>query len=388
MKFYQNKLAIAILGAVIAAPAMAGDQSKAPGFSEIDSNSDKRLDQNELQSAASVLNTEAQTLIDRYDRDQDNSLSKKEYKNAVKQEMKAKKETAGLQSTDDNSLASGERSQITVDQKPAKVTVHKPAAQVTVKQPQPEVTITTRDPEVQVNQPDPEVTVDQAQPDVSVNQSAPEVAVDQSEPVVDIEQQEPDVQISEREPAVVIEDREVQPVDRQGDQAISAVEDGERINTPVAGMAPRSATSPEPDTDDALAAMEDDSTMQEVPSSYNTNTEEESSQASLYTMSLDELRSGDIMDSDGEKFGSITDVMIKRDGRGAGLVLTRADDNTILFAPLNAIDKSDGELVLKSESEAGEVGPEGEYSLTDYISAPNDAETLGEALSRNPLSTR
>lgn len=387
MKFYQNKLAIAVLGAIISAPAMAGDKSKAPEFSELDTNSDKRLQQSELQSAASNWNTEAETLIQRYDRNQDSALSKREYKAAIKQERKANKETAGLQSAEENELAAGERSQITVDQKPAQVKVHKPAAQVTVKQPQPEVTITTRDPEVEVSQPDPEVSVDQAEPDVSVNQAAPEVAVDQSEPRVEIDQEEPEVEVTERQPAVAIEDRPVQPEEPQSDQRITNVEDGERIRAPLAGTGPRSETSPETNSDDALANMETDPTTQEVPAAYNRSSES-ASQSELYTMSLDELRSGDIMDSNGEKYGSITDVMIKRDGRGAGLVLTRADDNTILFAPLNAIGERDGDLVLKSESEAGEVGPEGEYSLNDYISAPNDAETLGEAMSTNPVSTR
>lgn len=387
MKFYQTKLAIAVLGTIMAAPAMAGDKSKAPDFSELDSNNDKRLELNELQSTASNLNTEAETLIQRNDRNQDSALSKREYKTAIKQEMKAKKETAGLQSEENDELAAGERSQITVDQKPAKVNIHKPAAQVTVKQPQPEVTITTRDPEVEVSQPDPEVSVDQAEPDVSVNQAAPEVAVDQSEPVVDVDQEEPEVEITEREPAVAIEERSVQPEESQSDQPITNVEDGERIRAPLAGTDPRSATGPETSSDDTLADMETDASTREVPAAYNTESEP-SSQSDLYTMSLDELRSGDIMDSDGEKYGSITDVMIKRDGRGAGLVLTRADDKTILFAPLNAIGKRDDRLVLNSESEAGEVGPEGEYSLNDYISAPNDAETLGEAMNSNPASTR
>lgn len=326
-------------------------------------------------------------MLQRYDRNQDSVLSESEYQAAVGQEMQIGQETAGIQNSESSELAAGERSQITVNQKPAKVTVHKPAAQVTVKQPQPEVTITTRDPQVQVSQPDPEVTVDQAQPDVSVNQAAPAVTVDHPEPVVEIDQPEPDVAISQTEPAVAIEDRAVRNENPQLDRADTRVEDGERIRAPMAETGTASSSSVEADRDEALADVNSDPSRQEVPAAYSQSSEP-STQASLYTMPLDELRSGDIMDSEGEKFGSITDVMIKRDGRGAGLVLTRADDNAILFAPLNAIDQSDGELVLKSESEAGEVGADGEYSLNDYISAPNDAETLGEALSSNAAALR
>lgn len=387
MQFYKSKLAIAILGTLMAAPIMAGDESKSEKFSDMDRNNDKRLDQTELSEAASSLDTEVGTLVERYDRNQDGALSKREYKSAVKKEMKTRQESAGLQESEDSELAAGERSQITVNQKPAKVTVHKPAAQITVKQPQPEVTITTRDPEVQVSQPDPEVSVDQAEPDVSVNQAAPEVAVDQPEPRVDVDQPEPEVEITERQPAVAVEDRPVQPEDRQRDQPITSLESEEEGRAPLAGSERRPETSAGENTGDATASMETDPSTQEVPSGYNESSEA-TTQSSLYTMPLDDLRSGDIMDSDGEKFGSITDVMIQRDGRGAGLVLTRADDNTILFAPLDAIDKRDDDLILKSESDAGEVGAEGEYRLNDYISAPNDAETLGEALSSNPVSSR
>ncbi len=390
MKFYQHKLAIAILGSMIATPAMAGDRTSTPDFSDIDSDGDRRLNQSELQAAASILKTDAETMLQRYDRNQDSVLSQREYQSAVKQQMKAGQETPGIQTSGTNEtseLAAGERSQITVNQKPAKITVHKPAAQVTVKQPQPEVTITTRDPQVQVSQPDPEVTVDQAQPNVSVNQAPPVVAIDQPEPVVEVDQPEPDVAIAQPEPAVVIEDRPVRNENPRLDRADTRVEDGERIRAPLAETGAATGSSFGADSNETLIDVNSDPSRQEVPTAYSQSSEP-STQASLYTMPLDDLRSGDIMDADGEKFGSITDVMIKRDGGGAGLVLTRADDNTILFAPLNAIDQSGGELILKSASEAGEVGADGEYSLNDYISAPDDADTLGEALSSNAAALR
>ncbi len=348
MKTLSRTLALSTLGVLLACPAWADSQAQiqasptesetrlsAEQFPHADINQDGKLSDQELKPLAAQIGADASQWLQEYDLDQDDALSQPEYSTLTQSGN-----LAGQIGSSQAEPGTGERSRIVVNQKPATVTVTKPAPQVTVTQPEPEVTITSRDPEVSVHQPEPQVSVQQAEPQVSVDAAEPTVGIEQAEPQVSVRQAEPEIQVQDPEPEIVT----------------------------GAGQPAESAKS---------------TALSEVPASNAA-----SSGDALYDMPLQELRTGDVKTAAGESFGDVEDVVIRNDGGHAGLLITSADGDSVLFAPIESLSYQDGDLIIQAADHAEEIGDDSRYDISRYQSAPQGARTLQDAIEEGRVSAR
>lgn len=360
--------ALSAASLAVTAPAIA-DENKAnqwqdkgdtAKFSQLDQNNDQRLNQNELEKFAENKPIDAEQALSRFDRDNDNALSEREYQQLTSnmQLDNQRRDTASASSERSENKPDG--AQVVVDQKPTQITVDKPAAQVTVDQPKPKVRITTQDPEVEVEQAEPRVSVQQGEPDVSVDQARPNVEVRDAEPDVQVSRSEPQVDVNEQEPEVSIESAEER--DTQNNQMISQEQQSmqqERITAR-------------------------DEQPQQGQLSQQAQNED------LYTRSVSELRSAEVVDQQGETLGNIEEVVIKRDASEAGFIIstTGSDGGEMRHIYRAADDFSvDGDQLVFTENAQTLTEPQG-FMSQEFMAAPGDDSTLRELVNHEGLSAR
>lgn len=356
-------LSLSAAGILLASPAFADDKAakqakdytQAPEFSSLDANSNQQIEQNELQDLAQRHGKEAEQMIQKYDQNGDQSLDQSEFS-----QLSGNLPQAGDQP---RTAQAGESAKptITVDQKPAQITVKKPAPQVTVQQAKPTVTITTQDPKVQVEQGEPKVSVQQAKPEVSVDQAEPEVAIEDAQPQVQVLEAEPEVQLEQSEPQVSVQEEPQQQTQMTQEQQTSMQQ-------------PSTANTSQP-----IQAMP--SAEQEAPTGIVAT-------YTLYSVPIEDLRTSRVMDSAGQQVGQVEDVVVKRDGSEAGLVVSLENaegQSSYVFAPVEEVTLVGDALVWEGAAQAAEQAQP--YNPSDFESAPGSARTLSDVVSGEEVSS-
>lgn len=331
-----------------------------PEFSIIDRDRDQQLSEQELLIVAEIQGQSSESLISEYDNNQDDLLSEDEYSQLSQQQSAQQQNTTAQASGEQASGESGEqqRTQITVKQKPAQVVVDKPAPQITVKQAQPKVTVISKDPEVQVEQGKPEVSVNQPEPEVAVNQRKPEVDVESADPNVDVRRAEPQVSVEESEPAVDV-------VSQENQQQQSTEQSQQREQAQASAQ-----------------TQQQDRTAQ---------TQQQGKSQEIYSANLNDLRNAKLVDNTGQELGTVQEVVIKRDGSEAGLIVVPSEaaniDAEFVFTPVEGLLMEGDQLVIDNQNQGSLQNPQN-FNPDEYQLAPESDQPLSDMVQNERVTQR
>ncbi len=336
---------------------------------------------------------------------------------------------------------------ITVTEKPTRIIVEQPPAQITVNQAKPQVRVMMQEPDVEVDQAQPRVSVQQSEPEVSVREPQPTIELQSAEPEVELERSDPQVQIREtqQDPALRQQDQAQEagpPTDERAsadrpagslsaDPAVTA-----ELQTPESSERVESSPNPEgsasaqvsrlaaPETSSDIAApalampraetadpAEQRRLDQATPRATSTSTSlagpaamesqgaleaQEEAQAAradsgarqVYEVPIDALRAARVVDSAGEPVGDVEDVLIKRDGSDAGIIIYTQNEarpgGAYKFAPANELTFIDDAVIWDNGANAESISERSDFDVREYQTAPETNGTLRELVSHQP----
>lgn len=221
-----------------------------------------------------------------------------------------------------------------------------------VDEPRSELSVQDRAPHVDVNQPAPEVNVEQQDAQVDVRTGEPQIAIDQPEPQVEIEQPEPEVSIQQAEPQVTVNTAEPEVHVEQEEPEVTIEKSEPNIN-----IVRQSAEG-------------------EEQSAHQTS-------ATLMHADLESLEGKTVVNSEGDRIGTVEDIVLSRDGGEVGFVVSAGGffgiGDSEIVVPASDSHLEEDDIVYRTSRDADELKDSVKYQEERYQAISGRFRTLSEA---------